>query len=217
MKLTSSSHHNGLHINANANKGTACIIPILDKYKIKMFSMVHAHGKIMQVRFDLRYPDDGSIIPIRQHIYDFNYNLKRKLQREKVAGGHLVDPQMLWTEERHTSLHPHYHYVLLVNGNAKEKYFPLLRDIVEPTWKKAIRTKQNGLVDYCDKHGPNGLLIIRNSPHMQKQINQCSHQASYIAKVGTKEHRGKGHWLMGGSRHVSGTIPQRIEHLDLFG
>ena len=217
MELTYSNHHNGLHINTDPDMGMACIVPMLDKYQAMLFSMINAHCKVMQVRFDLHYPKDGSVIPARKHIYDFNYNIKRKLQREKGTGGHLVDPQLVWTEERHASLHPHYHYVLLVNGNAKEKYFPLLRDIVEPAWKKVIRTEQNGLVDYCDKLGPNGLLIIRNSPLMQEQLNQCSHQASYITKVGTKEHKDKGNWLMGGTRHVPGIILQPVADLDLFG
>ena len=218
MIITYDKTYNGLQINTDLNKGQGCITSILDSYQIHLIYMINAHSKVMQVRFDLHYPTDGSIVPTRKHIHDFNYNLKRKLQRKKVVGGHKVDPQLLWTGETNTSYFPHYHFILLVNGNAINNYWDLLDSIVRPLWEKAIGVSNNtGLVDYCDKAGPNGLMIIRpSSPEFLIQLNRCSYQASYLAKVKTKETRGKGNWLTGGSRVPSVLTPLPASHLNLF-
>ena len=216
MNTTFDVIHNGLQINTDQSKGLGCITSMLDNYQKHLAHMIASHSKVMQVRFDLHYPNDGNIVPNRQHIYDFNYNLKRKLQRETIIGGHRVDPQILWTEEINTSTAPHYHFLLLVNGNAKNAYRALLRDTVNPLWKKTINFDNDGLVDYCDKDGPNGLMIIRSSLDVLTQINACSYQASYLAKVKTKDARGKGNWLMGGSRIPSVVLPLQFPICDLF-
>ena len=99
-----------------------------------------------------------------------------------IIGGHRVDPQILWTEENNVSSAPHYHFILLVNGNAKNDYKALLRNTVNPLWKKTINSDNDGLVDYCDKNGPNGLMITRSSPRRSDTDQQMSYQASYLAK-----------------------------------
>ena len=38
------------------------------------------HSKVMQVRFDLHYPSDGSILPSPDHISDFSYNPFTKVE-----------------------------------------------------------------------------------------------------------------------------------------
>lgn len=199
MEITYSAYHNGFSINTNMLKGEGCIISILDKYERMLAYMLANHSKVMQVRFDVRYPRDGSVIPDGRHIYAFNYNLTRKLKRERI-GGHLTDPQLLAVMEQDSSPHPHYHYVLLVNGNAREHYFTLLKDVVEPLWQRALNTRHEGLVSFCDAHGPNGLMISRSSSDAVQKIQECSYQASYIAKIRSKESRPKGAWLAGGTR-----------------
>lgn len=216
MNTTFGSTHNGIQINTDQRKGLGCITSILDNYQKHLAHMIASHSKVMQVRFDLHYPNDGTIVPNRQHIYNFNYNLKRKLQRETIIGGHRVDPQILWTEEINSSTAPHYHFLLLANGNAKNNYKELLKNTVNPLWKNTINSDNDGLVDYCDKNGPNGLMITRSSPDVLTQINRCSYQASYLAKIKTKDARGKGCWLMGGSRVPSAVVPLQLPRLALF-
>ena len=218
MNNTFAGTHHGLQINTNQDKGLGCITSMLDKYQALLTYMVNVHSKVMQVRFDLHYPDDRSITPAKQHIYDFNYNLKRKLQRDKNTGGHLVDPQILWTEEGCGIQNPHYHFVILLNGNAKNNYWGLLDRTLWSLWEKTINASDNkGLVDYCDKNGPNGLMVVRSSPDVMEQLNKLSYQASYLTKIKTKDNRGKGNWLMGGSRVDPSRLPLLVSGLDLFG
>ncbi|MDR1642229.1 MAG: inovirus Gp2 family protein [Clostridiales bacterium] len=199
MKTTLSPTHHGLPINTNEERGMACQETILDKYHETLNHMLEAHNKVMQVRFDLHYPQDNSIAPSNDHIHSFNYNLKRSLNREHVAGGHQTDPHLVWVREQHDGHLPHFHHVLLVNGNAKQHYYPLVRR-AEKLWRQAIGTEQAGLVDFCDDHGANGMMIRKGSDHAQDQLEQCFYQASYLAKERGKETKGKGAWAVGGSR-----------------
>lgn len=210
MSITFSSLHNGFPINTNLQKGLGCLTAILDNHLGKLGYMIAKHSKVMQVRFDLHYPKDGSVLPSPQHIYDFNYNFKRKLQREKISGGHKVDPQIIWVEEQHTSPHPHYHYLLLVNGNAKRDYHAIVREALR-IWKQTLGTENSGVVNFCDDKEQNGLMVERGSPYFQLQLGQCTYQGSYIAKISSKAHRRKGSWLSGGTH-----LPALAPSLDLF-
>ncbi len=199
--ITYAKEHNGLSINTNKEKEEGVYTDIVERHHAHMKDMTEKHSKVMQVRFDLRYPQDGSVIPNSKQLQDFNYNLTRKLSREKSVGGHAVDPRIINVKEQHgDNSHPHIHSVILVNGNAKQNYMGLLKQ-VERTWASAIKSTANGLVDHCNRNGANGLMINRNSDDFQSQLNACSYQASYLAKSRGKEHKAKGDWLVSGTRH----------------
>lgn len=204
-KLTTQETHRGLSINTNAEKNQACYADILDKHHAHLADMTQKHSKVIQVRFDLRYPQDGSVVPSAQHLHDFNYNFQRKLKRENHSGGHLVDPRIITVTEQCESENPHIHGVLLVNGNAKRSYYPLVQEI-EKQWKTALKTNRDGLVDYCDRRGKNGIMIDRSKEDFGETMNQCSHQASYLAKARGKENKLKGSWLVSGTR-----VPKHIK------
>ena len=190
---TTDTVYNGLPINTNADKGQGCLTQVLDKHHAHLDDMNNKHSKVMQTRFDLRYPADNSVTPSKQHLQDFSYNLQRKLNREKHAGGHKVDPRLIVVTEQHHSENPHVHGVLLVNANAKQKYLPLIEEI-DCIWKQALRTDAQGLVDYCNRSGANGIIMDRNKEDFEDKKNQCSHQGSYLAKERGKENKVKGSW-----------------------
>ncbi len=197
---TLQSTYNNLSINTGKEQNNACHTEILDRHHAHLSSMINKHSKVMQVRFDLRYPQDSSIEYDKSHLHTFNYNLKRKLDRERCTGGHKVDPRIITVTEQHNkSDNIHIHGLILVNGNAKKSYYPLLQEI-ETQWKTAIKTDINGLVDYCNKQGKNGMVINRNSEDYENIKNKCSYQASYLAKVRGKDNRDKGSWLVSGTR-----------------
>jgi len=56
------------------------------------------------------------------------------------------------------------------------------------------------VVDRCDRSGNNGLILKRNADDYQAKLNQCSYQASYLAKERGKEKKGKGSRLVSGTR-----------------
>ncbi len=148
---------------------------------------------------DLRYPSDDSVIHTSKDIENFHYNFKRKLERQSIAGGHKVDPRFITVEEEHNNQHPHYHTVLLVNANAKNKAYSILQE-AEKQWKQVLHTDHQGLVNYCNEKGENGIIIDRNKEDFEEKKNQCSHQASYLAKVREKDKQAKGSWTVKGTR-----------------
>ncbi len=204
MPITYDNSFNGHPINADEEKRLGCKTDILEKYDSRMEDMFNRHSKVLQVRFDLRYPQDGSVSPIPEHIHDFNYNLKRSLSRKKVAGGHDVDPQLIWTREQKDSEHPHYHHLLLANGNAVRNYYPIVQK-AEELWSRTIGSDQPGLVHYCDKSSngvpnKNGIMVRKGHAAESEQIDECYHQASYLAKERDKDRKVKGVWTCGSSR-----------------
>lgn len=204
MNITYQSNFKEFTINADINKKFGCHIPILEHYESQLSYMLNSHQKVMQVRFDLHYPEDGSVIPDQKHIYRFNENLKRSLDRENIKGRHRVDPKIIHVEEQIYSNYPHYHYVLLVNASAKRDIYFLFQK-VEHFWELSIGHSSHGLVDYCNKtwnglKQENGIIIDQSKPDYLSNINKCFYQASYLAKECGKEHKRKGSWLVGSTR-----------------
>lgn len=201
--ITYSKVYRGFPILTNREKGLGCLTHILDAYIEQLLYMVHNHSKVMQIRFDLHYPDEDSFIPKRKYLHDFCYNLRRRLKRKKFVGGHKLDPHFIHTSEKHYSRHEHFHFVLLLNANASQAYLPILINNVVPSWQTVLKTEIDGLVDFCNRKGFNGIVMDRNSPYFKSRVHLCSLQASYIAKIHTKEFRGKGNWLCGSTRITS--------------
>jgi hypothetical protein len=201
MKITYQSEYKGMSINTNKQRKQGCIENILDNYQKTMSNMIDKHSKVMQIRFDLRYPDDKSVTPDSKHIQSFTRNFKRNLNREQHAGGNKVDAQVLWVKERDRSPHPHYHYLLLVNANAKQEYYPVVQE-ADRQWSNILKSQQDGLVDYCDKHGDNGIIVKRGSDNEKEQLDRCLYQASYLAKERSKDRMEKGARLYSSS-HVN--------------
>lgn len=214
MKISNNELHNGYCVNTGKD-GTKHYYPqILDKYHAHLQDMVDRHSKVMQVRFDLRYPADGSVTPNPEHLYSFSKNITRDLTRNaplstepdrKKSGSraHQVDPRLLRVTEQHGgSPHPHTHGLLLVNANAKISAFDVLQR-VERQWRNALGVESaSGLVDHCSRSGPNPLIIKRyaNETQFAEAMNAASHQASYLAKTRGKENPAKGAWLVSSSR-----------------
>jgi len=193
--ITFDSNYRNHPINSNKS---GCYEKALKKIENIMDDMLDKHSKIMTVRFDIRYPDNDNINPSSERISDFAYNLKRSLDRETFEGGHKTDAKVIHVQEQESSSHPHHHFAVIVNANAKQNAYPILEK-ANTIWKKMMNTSEDGLVDYCNKY-ENGMVIRRNSPDYEEQYDKTFYQLSYLAKVRGKENRDKGSWLIKTSR-----------------
>ena len=101
-EITFEDVFDGLQILPSRDETEVKFIDILDKQKELMEFALANHSKVMQIRFDLHYPSDGSILPSSNDISDFSYNLSRRLKRMGIAT-HRVDPLYLWVREIHDS------------------------------------------------------------------------------------------------------------------
>jgi len=193
--ITFENHYNNHSINA---KVSGCYEKALSKIENIMNEMVSKHSKIMTVRFDIRYPDNDNINTSSERISDFAYNLKRSLDRETFEGGHKTDAKVIHVQEQESSSHPHHHFAVIVNANAKQNAYPILEK-ANTLWKTMMKTNEDGLVDFCNRY-ENGIIIRRNSPDYEEQYDKTFYQLSYLAKVRGKENRDKGSWLIKTSR-----------------
>ncbi len=155
-----------------------------------------------------------------EHIYRFTENFGRDLKRnnplpeegrKRSAGRkdtpshHKVDPQILWVKEQEAGTkNPHYHLVVFVNGNAVKSGWSLQKR-AERQWANAIgQDEAKGLVNNCNQSGPDSILVDKNSPEFETEINRAYYQGGYLAKTRGKAHRAKGEWRSGGTRVPKG-------------
>ena len=197
-KITYNETFHDHPINTNREKNQGCDEKILEIIESSFNSILEKHSKIFCLRFDVRYPKDD-ILYDKNKIYDFNYNLKRSLKREKIQGGHRVDPILLSVAEKHNEDHSHYHYFLLVNGNSHRRTTQI-HEKANSLWSKMNNSNEVGLVDFCNKNGKNGIMIDKNSDDFEQKYNEAFYQASYLAKIRGKEHPDKGSWRVKKSR-----------------
>jgi hypothetical protein len=221
MTITYQPTYNNLTINTNKERRHGCDTVILDRLDDQFNHMIERHSKVLQVRLDLRYPQDHSVEPQQGDFHRFCKNFKRNLERNyplveegKVRSKkihfknedipsikHQVDPHITLVLEKHTTEnHPHAHVVVHVNGNAKKSPYGIQQRAVRE-WNTVLGTTGNtGLVDFCDRENTCSYIIDRNSPDFETIRNQAFHQASYLAKMRGKEDRNKGSWRVIGSR-----------------
>ena len=193
----------GLQILPSRDDTEGKFIDILKKQKELMEFAIANHSKVMQVRFDLHYPSDGSILPSPEHISDFSYNLSRRLKRMVIAT-HRVDPLYLWVREIHDSSFPHYHFLLWINSNAIKNKFTIF-NITNETWENTLKINEDGLVHYClnKRRYPeysNGTVIDKNKEDFSVKRDVAFRSGSYLAKTYSKDGLDKHAWRYGYSR-----------------
>ena len=193
----------GLQILPSRDETEVKFIDILEKQKELMEFALANHSKIMQIRFDLHYPSDSSIIPSSDDISVFSYNLSRRLRR-KVIATHKIAPLYLWVREIHDSSFPHYHFILWINANAIKNKFTIF-DIANKIWKNTLKTNEEGLVYYClnkrrDPDYDNGIVIDRNKEDFSMKRDVSFRSGSYLAKTFSKYGLDKHAWRYGYSR-----------------
>ena len=209
MKITYDSTYNGYKINNNKDKG--CYEKILHRIYIHTKDMLRRHSKVLTLRFDLRTStDEGCTYLDSKKIDRFIENIIVDLMRNspfpeegkkkatsKNLSRHSVDPRIIIVMEENDSEKPHAHCIILVNGNAKKCPMDILNR-VERQYKNVLKKEyKEGLVDYCNRLGKNSYLLKRDD---EKTLNKFSRQASYLAKIRGKDRRGKGLWIVRGTR-----------------
>ena len=187
---------------------------IKEKYTNHLNEMISKHSKVLQTRFDLRYPKDYDTIETSSHISSFLDNLTKDLKRniplpkpgmkrgQKLSPQvHDPDPRIMWVRENHgKSENPHFHCLALVNGNAKKSGEDIQKR-ADRQWGNIVNPDSDeGLVDFCYRSGPHSIMIKRTAEDFDVKVEQAKRQASYLSKPKGKEKPEKGAWKVGGTR-----------------
>jgi len=171
---------------------------IMCKHQQIVGTQLSKHSKVLHTRFDVRYPVDYEGEVANSHMSTLFDYLERALDNKKFSGGHKVDAKHIAVAEQCSSDHPHFHAIMLVNGNAIQSE-NVIFDLADKYWKRIVNTDRDGLIHHCnkDKRGKyhkNGIMVKRGQPDEEERLEECRKQASYLAKDRGKENKLKGTW-----------------------
>lgn len=142
------------------------------------------HGKVLAVRFDLHYPLQNDLTVINQ---DISRCMAKIVQKYKRQG---LDPYYIWAREQENSHNPHYHCLILLNGNRVKSYAHVFQT-AETLWGNTLGVPAAGLVHHCTqgKNGishENGIMLRRCDNNYQERCSEVLRQTSYLAKTDGK-------------------------------
>lgn len=192
---TNEATYQGLTINTG-NGDFYCFTQILQDIFERFNYMTQKHNKVLFIRFDLHFPvgyiHDGGNTEV---------SLLFKLLKESLLRRG-IDTQYVWVREQNFQNEvPHYHAILLLNGNKVQNYFPILAKVTK-TWGRILGQNALGCVNYCNNCNgvpvDNGIMIRRPSSlavgdellRQQQEYTflyqHCFSWASYLAKINQK-------------------------------
>lgn len=173
-KITNDNTHLKYSIYKSHKNDQGSYQEILQSMNNLLNTMITKHNKVLFVRFDLTFPENGI------YYYD-NALLSRFIEALKVHfKRRSLDPHYLWVREQASSDHHHYHFIFLLNGNKTQSPYGIFNKATD-LWGKCLNTDASGLVHYGTY-----LMIRRNSLEFNQTLQECIKHASYLAKAYSK-------------------------------
>ena len=159
---------------------------ILDKMIKRLAFMLERHSQVLAVRLVVRFPVEVTANADNGCFQYFMEEYRRYLKLKDF------DPQYVWVREQASSHNPHYHVLLLLNGNKIRYYrYPARANEI---WSGALfkyygqDCRCNGLIEVCSA-GYDGIAMnhgIRLSRDNEALTQEAYRICSYLAKANTK-------------------------------
>lgn len=192
--------YRGYRINTGNEGVHFCNTVTLDQVINLMEYMTQKHSKVLCVRLDITNDLEGRSPVGCCHVTRIMENLMRQLESKYRDGKNRVDLKYVWTtEQEHGAPHPHYHLFILVNGNAMQNGYTVMR-VINRYVMRLQQTAKEGLVNFSKSNGKMGIMINRNAPDFEQRKEDAIYAGSYLAKTRTKECRPKGARFSSASR-----------------
>jgi hypothetical protein len=106
-----------------------------------------------------------------------------------------LDPFYLWVREQASSHNPHYHCLILLDGQKIQNHYGIMEE-AKRLWANINACDPDGLVDYSWEPWQ----LRRGDIGFNQSLAQCVFAASYLAKVNTKNSSPYRHRDFGSSR-----------------
>jgi len=197
LTLYNENTYKGLKVNNNGS----LILDYLESLHSTVQKSLAEYSKTFGLRFDLRYPDhlqdkkidDGQII--KTFIDSLKSQIKSDINKVAKQGrAHGTRLRYVWCKEIDKSKKCHFHFLILLNGDAYHNKGRLLsknmntaKRIME-AWKRAINKNSfqhvdpKGLVHFCK----NGSYIVKRDDN--EKLNALFHHGSYLCKTRSKKY-----------------------------
>lgn len=185
-------------------KGVDYVIPgYLNAIETAIKNYVTKWPRVLAIRVDLHFPD-GYAPSQKNYIGDFMRRLQSRIDsdlKRKARGGkrvHNCELGYVWVKEVGNSFKPHYHVVLLLNGDTYlglGEYHPgapSLFGMISRAWAAALGSE--------DMFWGKGVFIPQqgtykiNTSHddFYEELSRLFYRLSYFAKTDTKYYSGQG-------------------------
>lgn len=181
-------------------------IDILSRSLALLRTMTENHYRVLAVRFDLRFPDDGYVPhPDNRQIVRFMEAFADYLN------GRGLDYAYLWTREQNRGEgRQHYHVLLLLDGDRTRSFHGGHMERATDIWNHVLRQPgYEGLVHHCpwsreQRAGLScavggGLMLTRSAPDFAETFRTLFLRVSYLAKARTKTGMPHGKRVFGAS------------------
>ena len=208
LTIYNESTYKGLRVNDHGS----LILDYLESLHSTIQKSLDEYSKTFGLRFDLRYPahlqdeeiDDGEIIKT------FIDSLKSQIKSDRIkvareGRSHKTRLRYVWCKEIDTAKQCHFHFLILLNGNAyrdkgklKSTNMNTGKRIIK-AWDRAINkgsqqpVNTNGLVQFVE----NDAYMVNNGN--KDELNALFYRASYLCKTRSKKYV-KGKHAFGKSR-----------------
>ncbi|WP_404345770.1 inovirus-type Gp2 protein [Vreelandella venusta] len=212
LKLWWENYYHGMWV--QTQKG-----PLIENYLAKLLDVMRNArqdcNRILAIRIDLRFPISMNSSAVGQKnstLSEFQIFLRRELDRANTKYPHRL--RVVWCCEQNTSINPHYHLLLLLNGDAYNSigfvgkspcgryvYENIFHRIVR-SWALAINQPHEcmeGLVQLPRKPITNEMAVWFFQREDQMTFGQVFGAASYLCKAYSKN-LGNGVHCFDGSR-----------------
>lgn len=182
MKIANQTYYptfNQLSINTDVNRDYGCHQEILNVIQQHLDSMLARHSKLFIIMLTIRCPADYNKSDSYSKIFNTFIEAFIRFERRRYR-----DVEYIWRIERDTSAHPHWHLVLIYNGNDTQSYHDHLQH-ANHYWSRCVSDNQGlGLIHVSMPiHGQQGGYKINRGDY--RSINDCFCWMSYIAKIGS--------------------------------
>ena len=182
---TTDSTFQGYPILTDAERGLAIDTDIMQKILDQFDYAEQNKSKELFYRFDLHFTQGMQVPPDNEHFKHFISAHQKYLSRQGLS------PQYFAVREQGESGHPHYHVMMLLDGQKTQNCYGHIKT-AERQWEHELGLEADGthgLVNYCDKdrqtgkRGANGMMIDPTKDNYEDVKDECFKRASYLAKV----------------------------------
>ena len=178
MKLQTESEYlmlGGNVFKVNAGKGKPIYPEILYRTYDQIEAMLSHYSRVLLVRVDIRY---HSAEQTNRVMTKLSSKLKKRLNTK--AYGYIKRFAYVWAREQKTSVAPHYHLVLMLDGHKIRHPYRIIGLVEDICWRSG----------WPDPITPdNCYYMVRRSEIDGKAMADAIYRISYLAKVNTKDKR----------------------------
>ena len=184
--------YRGYKINNGNNSEYSCYKDSLDKIINDIEDKTNRHNKVHITRIDVNTPQVMSEKEQSKAMTRVVESTRREISRKHKHSSHDPDISIIRTTEiGYKENNVHFHFAITSNGNAIQNAYTFLETMTRHC-ERILDTPMAGRVNNSSANNGLGIMINRNSPDFEQQMQDAVYVMSYLAKTNTKENLRKG-------------------------